>query len=152
MACVAVCAVLVGVRFFWVFVATYLPRLVARRWRGDNPAPPWQGIFVVAFTGIRGVVSLAAALSIPLMAGWRAFPAARLLLLVTFAVILVTLVGQGLTLPWVIGCWASPSMAGARRMRKSGGKSAPALASIDAALARLDGLEAAASAPETWRP
>ena len=90
------------VRFVWVFAATYLPRLAARRLARRDPAPPWQGIFVIAFTGIRGVVSLAAALSIPLMADGAPFPDRGLLLLVTFAVILVTLVGQGFTLPWVI--------------------------------------------------
>ena len=149
-ACLAVCAVLVGVRFFWVFAATYLPRVAIPGLARRNPAPPWQQVFVVAFTGIRGVVSLAAALSIPLMAAdGTPFPARGLLLLVTFAVILATLVGQGLTLPWVIGLLGISEHgrreADAEKRREISAR----LAAIDAALARLDGLEAAASAPET---
>jgi Na+/H+ antiporter len=149
-ACLAVCAVLVGVRFFWVFAATYLPRAAIPGLARSNPAPPWQQVFVVAFTGIRGVVSLAAALSIPLMvADGAPFPARGLLLLVTFAVILATLVGQGLTLPWVIGLLGisehSRREADGEKRREISAR----LAAIDAALARLDGLEAAASASET---
>jgi monovalent cation/hydrogen antiporter len=148
-ACLAVCGVLVGVRFLWVFVATYLPRAAIPGLARRNPTPPWQYIFVVAFTGIRGVVSLAAALSIPIMANGGPFPARGLLLLVTFAVILATLVGQGLTLPWVIGLLGisehGKREADAEKRREISAR----LASIDAALARLDGLEAAASAPET---
>ena len=66
------------------------PRLL----RMDQP-PAWQNVFVIAFTGIRGVVSLAAALSIPIMADGAPFPHRGLVLLITFSVILVTLVGQG---------------------------------------------------------
>src|SRR4051812_23707282 len=51
-------------RFAWVFPATYLPRLI-KRVRVRDPAPPWQWVFVLAFTGVRGAVSLAAALALP---------------------------------------------------------------------------------------
>jgi CPA1 family monovalent cation:H+ antiporter len=63
--------------------------------------PAWS--FVAGWAGMRGIVSLAAALSIPesVMAG-APFPARDLILFITFAVILVTLLGQGLTLPWII--------------------------------------------------
>ena len=57
--------VAIVVRFIWVFPATYLPGMISRRLRERDPAVPWQFPFVVAFTGVRGVVSLAAALSIP---------------------------------------------------------------------------------------
>jgi CPA1 family monovalent cation:H+ antiporter len=148
LACLAVCAVLVAVRFLWVFTATYLPRVLIPKLAQD-PAPDWRNIFIIGFTGIRGVVSLAAALSIPIMADGAPFPQRGLLLLVTFAVILVTLVGQGLTLPWVIGLLGISEHgrreADAEKKREISAR----LASIDAALARLDSLEAAASAPET---
>src|SRR6185312_8736421 len=111
--------------------------------------PNWRYIFVIAFTGIRGVVSLAAALSIPFFAGDGPFPERGLLLLVTFAVILVTLVGQGLSLPLVIDAvclTADGRREGDRAKRK---EISARLASIDAALARLDSLEGAVSAPET---
>src|SRR6201996_8977316 len=102
LAAVTVSATIIVVRFVWVFAATYLPRWLWPPLRRRDPAPPWQGVFLVGFTGIRGVVSLAAVLSIPLMAGDAPFPERGLLLLVTFSVILVTLVGQGFTFPWLI--------------------------------------------------
>jgi len=65
--------------------------------------PGWRGPIVIGWAGMRGVVSLAAALSIPLYAAKDVpFPQRNLILFITFTVILVTLVVQGLTLPWVI--------------------------------------------------
>ena len=58
-------AVVVAARFLWVFPATYLPRWLIPSLARRDPSPPWQFPFVLAFTGIRGVVSLAAALAIP---------------------------------------------------------------------------------------
>jgi CPA1 family monovalent cation:H+ antiporter len=144
-----VCAAIILVRFVWVFAATYLPRLLFPAWARRDPPLPWRWVFLIAFTGIRGVVSLAAALSIPFFAGDAPFPERGLLLLVTFAVILVTLVGQGLSLPLVIEnfCLAAD---GKREVDDSKRKEISArLASIDAALRRLDSLEGAVSAPET---
>jgi monovalent cation/hydrogen antiporter len=98
-----VCAVVIVARFVWIYPATYLPRwlfpAVARR----DPAPPWQWPFILGFTGVRGIVSLAAALAIPLLtASGEPFPDRDLILFLTFCVILVTLVGQGLLFPAVI--------------------------------------------------
>ena len=68
-----------------------------------DPNPGWRMPFVFGWAGMRGVVSLAAALSIPvLIQPGQAFPYRNLILVVTFVVILVTLVFQGLTLPWVM--------------------------------------------------
>lgn len=64
--------------------------------------PGWRNPFIIGWAGMRGVVSLAAALSIPLLANNQPFPYRNLILFVTFIVILVTLVLQGLTLPWII--------------------------------------------------
>src|SRR5215471_3760212 len=87
-------------RFIWVLPATYLPRLLSRRIRERDPAPPWRNVVVVAWSGMRGVVSLAAALAVPLMAtGGASFPQRDLIIFLTFCVILVTLVAQGLSLP-----------------------------------------------------
>jgi CPA1 family monovalent cation:H+ antiporter len=100
---VTVSAVVIVARFVWTYPATYLPRWLLPALRRRDPAPPWQSPFVLSFTGVRGIVSLAAALSIPLVtAGGQAFPDRDLILFLTFVVILVTLVGQGLTLPAVI--------------------------------------------------
>ncbi|HTC84499.1 MAG TPA: Na+/H+ antiporter [Rhizomicrobium sp.] len=148
-ACLAVCAVLILVRFVWVFVATYAPRLMFPGLARKDPAPSWQNIFVIAFTGIRGVVSLAAALSIPIMADGMAFPHRGLLLLITFSVILVTLVGQGFSLPWVIGKLGIAEHGRREADDEKRREIVARLASIDAALARLDSLEGAVASPDT---
>lgn len=99
----AISGVAIVVRFVWVFPATYLPRLLFPRLRQRDPAQPWQHPFVISFIGIRGVVSLAAALSIPLMiSADQSFPNRSLILFLTFSVIVVTLVLQGPTLPWLV--------------------------------------------------
>jgi monovalent cation/hydrogen antiporter len=100
---VLVSAIVIAARFIWVFPATYLPRWLFPAIRRKDPSPPWQTPFVIAFTGVRGIVSLAAALAIPLTtADGTPFPYRSLILFLTFSVILVSLVGQGLLLPWVI--------------------------------------------------
>jgi CPA1 family monovalent cation:H+ antiporter len=91
------------VRIAWVFPATYLPRILSARIRERDPSPPWQAVFIVAWSGMRGVVSLAAALALPLTVQPGApFPQRGLIIFLAFSVILATLVGQGLTLPWII--------------------------------------------------
>jgi len=96
-------AVIIVARFIWVFPAVYLPRWLFPPIRRKDPSPPWQWPFVLSFTGVRGIVSLAAALAIPFATATGApFPDRDLILFLTFAVILITLVGQGLMLPWVI--------------------------------------------------
>jgi CPA1 family monovalent cation:H+ antiporter len=98
-----VSVVVVVTRFAWMFPATYLPRWLIPAIARKDPAPPWQWPFVLAFTGVRGIVSLAAALAIPLTAAdGSAFPLRNLVLLLSFVVVLITLVAQGLTLPYVI--------------------------------------------------
>ena len=98
-----VCAVVIVARFVWIYPATYLPRWLLASIRRKDPSPPWQWPFAISFTGVRGIVSLAAALAIPLeIANGNEFPARDLILFLTFSVILVTLVGQGLLLPAVI--------------------------------------------------
>jgi monovalent cation/hydrogen antiporter len=91
------------VRILWVFPATYLPRLLFKSLRQRDPYPSWRNVAVVAWTGMRGVVSLAAALALPFtLDNGRPFPGRELILFLTFVVILVTLVFQGLTLPLLI--------------------------------------------------
>jgi monovalent cation/hydrogen antiporter len=96
-------AVIIIARFVWMYPAIYLPRLLSPALARIDPAPPWQWPFLLAYTGIRGIVSLAAALAIPLtIENGQAFPHRDLILFLTYSVILVTLVGQGLLLPVVI--------------------------------------------------
>jgi CPA1 family monovalent cation:H+ antiporter len=103
MAAVVVCVVVILARFVWVFPSTYLPRRLFPSINRHDPAPPWQQPFFLGFTGIRGIVSLAAALAIPFtIADGSPFPNRDLILILVFAVIFVTLVGEGLTLPAVV--------------------------------------------------
>jgi CPA1 family monovalent cation:H+ antiporter len=147
-AAASVTAATILVRFVWVFASTYLPCWLWPAWRRRNPAPPWQEVFAIAFTGIRGVVSLAAALSIPLMAGPAAFPERGLLLLVTFAVILATLVGQGFSFAWLIQKLGLTLLGKREADAAKRREVAARVAGIDAALSRLDRLKSASLAPE----
>lgn len=91
------------VRVVWVLPAAYLPRLIpAIRRREERPSP--KHVFLVSWVGLRGIVSLAAALALPTTVGNAGplFPYRDLIIFITFGVILATLVGQGLTLPLVI--------------------------------------------------
>jgi Na+/H+ antiporter len=98
----SVSAVIIVARFVWMYPATYLPRWLSPAIARADPAPPWQWPFMLAYTGIRGIVSLAAALAIPLtIENGQPFPHRDLILFLTYSVILVTLVGQGLLLPIV---------------------------------------------------
>jgi monovalent cation/hydrogen antiporter len=92
----AVSAVLIVSRFVWVFPSAHLQRA----WpgvRATDPTPPTSHLVVIAWAGMRGVVSLAAALALPLD-----FPERDLLVFLAFCAILATLVVQGTTLEWVI--------------------------------------------------
>ncbi|KUG09051.1 Na+/H+ antiporter [Solirubrum puertoriconensis] len=91
-------AVILG-RLLWVYGGAYLPRLLSRRIRAQEPLTTWRLVTVVAWTGMRGVVSLAAALALPLLASPGVpFPHRDLILFLTFVVIFCTLVLQGLSL------------------------------------------------------
>jgi monovalent cation/hydrogen antiporter len=97
-----VSAVVVLSRMLWVFPGAYIPRYLDRFFfRCPDPYPPWQSVTVVGWTGMRGVVSLAAALALPDVGG-QPFPHRDLIQFLTFWVIFATLVGQGLTLPLLI--------------------------------------------------
>jgi Na+/H+ antiporter len=90
-------------RIIWVFPAAYLPRWISRGLRERDPTPPWQWLAILSWSGLRGVVSLAAALALPLtVADGSPFPERDLIVFLTFCAILTTLVGQGLSLPWLI--------------------------------------------------
>ncbi len=137
-----VSAAVIITRFIWMYPGTYLPRLIPSIKRKD-PAPPWQWPFVLAFTGVRGIVSLAAALAIPLTTQSGApFPQRDLILYLTFFVILLTLVGQGLLLPSLIR-WLGLANAGRRERYTDRLEESKAWQqAIEAAIERLDRLAA----------
>jgi monovalent cation/hydrogen antiporter len=85
------------VRLLWIFPATYLPRWLIPSVARRDPAPPARAPLILGWAGMRGAVSLAAALALP-----ADFPERGLVVFLTFSVILVTLIGQGLTLPFLI--------------------------------------------------
>jgi monovalent cation/hydrogen antiporter len=96
------CAVIVA-RIAWVFASSNVMRLIGISFGKKGPDSVWQNVAIVAWTGMRGVVSLAAALAVPLtLADGRPFPGRDYILFITFCVILATLVLQGLSLPVVI--------------------------------------------------
>jgi monovalent cation/hydrogen antiporter len=140
---VVVSGVVILARFVWMFPATYLPRWLIPGIARTDPSPPWQWPFVLGFTGVRGIVSLAAALAIPLtMDNGQPFPDRDLILFLTFAVILVTLVGQGLSLPAVIRVLGL-AKAGERELRIDRAEELLARRqAINSAMERLDRLAA----------
>ncbi|HXT10314.1 MAG TPA: Na+/H+ antiporter [Candidatus Angelobacter sp.] len=91
------------VRILWVFPATYLPRLLFKNLRKHDPYPSWKHVTIIAWTGMRGVVSLAAALALPFTkADGSPFPGRDLIIFLAFVIIFATLVLQGLSLPPLI--------------------------------------------------
>ncbi|TGE20555.1 Na+/H+ antiporter [Hymenobacter aquaticus] len=96
-------AIVIVIRMVWMFPAAFVPRWLFRSIRTQEASPGWQGPVIIGWAGMRGVVSLASALSVPLLlSNGQAFPQRNLILFITFVVILVTLVFQGLTLPAII--------------------------------------------------
>src|SRR2546423_5552046 len=120
------------VRVVWVPISTYLPRWAFRTIREHDPYPPWQWPVLLSWVGIRGAVSLVAALALP-----TDFPDRELIVFLTFTVIVATLVLQGLTLPGLIRVLGVSDDGGASREdAKARVKAA------EAALARLQELVA----------
>ncbi|HSO00902.1 MAG TPA: Na+/H+ antiporter, partial [Gaiellaceae bacterium] len=100
---VAVTLTVLAARWLWVYPAAWLPRRLVPGLRERDPMPSAAALALISWAGMRGGVSLAAALAIPLATdAGDPFPGRDLILFLTFAVILGTLVGQGLTLPAVI--------------------------------------------------
>jgi CPA1 family monovalent cation:H+ antiporter len=97
-------AILILLRLIWMFPGAYLGNTIRRRLlHQDLKMPSPQGIFVAGWTGMRGVIALAAALSLPeTLEGGAPFPQRNLIIFLTFCVILATLVLQGLSLPPLI--------------------------------------------------
>ena len=129
--------VVIVVRIIWVFPATYLPRKLFPSIARKDPLPPWGVVTALSWAGMRGIVSLAAALSIPLtLPSGEEFLFRNLLIFLTYVVILVTLLIPATTLPWLM-----------RRLGiKDGGESlrdeaVARLALLEAVLRRIDSLK-----------
>jgi len=98
----AVSLTVVMVRLLWIYPATYLPRWLIPSVARRDPAPPARVPVILGWGGMRGAVSLAAALALPTTIDGEPFPGRGLVIFLAFSVILVTLIGQGLTLPALI--------------------------------------------------
>jgi Na+/H+ antiporter len=128
-------------RFMWVFLGTFVRRWLSRRVRQSVLILPVRQGTVIAWTGMRGVISLAAALALPLSTESGApFPQRDLILFLTFCVILATLVVQGLTLPVLIRALGLEDD-GSREREETEGR----IKVAEAALARIEEL-----AVEDW--
>jgi CPA1 family monovalent cation:H+ antiporter len=150
MAAVVVCVVVVVTRFVWVFPATYLPRWLVPSIKRYDPSPPWQQPFFLAFTGIRGIVSLAAALAIPFtIADGSPFPERDLILILTFCVLFVTLVGEGLTLPLVTHALGLANAGRREQQAERGEEFKVRRRAIEAAIERLDAFAASRNLSDT---
>jgi CPA1 family monovalent cation:H+ antiporter len=135
--------VVIAVRMALVYPASWLPRLSARV-RERDPFPGWAWVTVIGWAGMRGVVSLALALAIPTQVeGGGPFPDRNLVVFLAFSVIVVTLVGQGLTLPLVIrrlGVGADDDGAAGDGRRALARLSEVALDHLDAVDPEVDGV------------
>ena len=141
--------VLIVARFVWMFPATYLPRWLIPAIARRDPSPPWQAPFMIAFTGVRGVVSLAAALAIPLtLANGAPFPNRDLILVITFGVIIFSLVGLGSALPAVIRGLGLARGGKEERLREQEAELKARFEMLDVAEARLQAIAAERDLPE----
>lgn len=129
-----VSATAIVTRLLWVPVAAWVPRLISASLRARDPMPPWSHLFFLGWTGMRGIVSLAAALALPLaVADGTPFPFREEIILITFMLILVTLIVQGLSLPAlarILNLGEDPSLEHEERQARE--------RAAVAALARLD--------------
>ncbi len=136
-------AVVIATRFIWVYPAALLPRWLSPALARLDPLPPWRWLFFLGFVGVRGVVSLAAALAIPLYtAAGEPFPDRNLILFVTFGVIVVTLIGQGLLLQPLVRWLGLNEHAAGERRRENEAELAARAGALDLARSRLDGFVA----------
>jgi monovalent cation/hydrogen antiporter len=101
--CLLISGTVILVRILWAFVSAYVPHALKARLPSGDPSPDWREPTLISWVGIRGGISLAAALAIPIsLANGSPFPGRNEILILTFAVILATLVLQGLSLPWLL--------------------------------------------------
>jgi monovalent cation/hydrogen antiporter len=149
MGAAVVCVVVIVTRFIWVFPSTYVPRWLFPAIRRKDPYPPWQHPTLLGFAGIRGIVSLAAALAIPFtLADGSPFPDRDLILILTFCVLFVTLVGEGLTLPAVTHALGLANAGRRERQADQEQEYKVRRRAIEAAMERLDELAMSRKLPE----
>lgn len=133
------------VRIAWVFPAAYLPRLLSRRLRERDPYPSWQSIMVIAWAGMRGIISLAAALALPYTLGDKPFPERSQTIFFAFCVIIATLLFQGVTLGPLIE-WLGVAETSKKKQRETRLR----IRALEAGAERLREVERAKKTPMEW--
>ncbi len=133
----ALLGALIGIRIVYVFFFTYVPRFLYKPFRERDPYPPWQNVAVIAWAGMRGVISIGAVYALPL-----GLPNREILIAVTFLLVIATLLVQGMTLPVLV------SFFGLTRETCQEDLSKARLAMTRAALKRLDHFQREASFSE----
>lgn len=142
----AVGTVAIGVRFAWVYPAAWLPRWIAGSLRDSDAQLRKRELGIIGWCGMRGIVSIAAALALPVtLPGGRPFPERELLIFLTFFVVALTLVGQGLSLPALIRKLKVGSTWDIRKEQQRG-----RAAMSTAALAAIDRVIATENVPQEW--
>jgi len=136
-------------RFVWVFPATYIPRWIWPPLARRDPSPPWQSVFLLAFTGVRGVDSLAVALAIPYaLVNGLPFPHREMILFVTYGVIIVTLIVQGALLPATARWLGLTHLARQERENEIQAELAARVSALEAVEKRLDKVIAERELPD----
>jgi monovalent cation/hydrogen antiporter len=143
-------AIVVGVRLAWIFPGSRIGLWLNRLHTPNLAAAPWRDVFVAGWAGLRGAVTLAAALSIPLMAGAAPFPGRNLLIFLASSVIILTLLVNGLTLPLFIR-WFGVEGDDVNEREERAARIAAAHAAIAELRSRLDHLESAQDRDFTMR-
>jgi Na+/H+ antiporter len=138
---VVVVLAVVAIRFAWVFASMYLPKRLIPHGPERRRTRPWRYSTFIAWNGMRGAVTIAAALLVPLTTdGGDPLPGRGLIVFLAFAVVLATLVGQGLSLPYLIQALGIQSDEAAADNEESQAR----ILAAEAALVRLDELESEA--------
>ena len=135
--CAAIAGATIAIRLAWVPIVMYLPYRLRRVLRGEAGPSAWKETTVIAWTAMRGIVSLALALALPrTLPDGAPFPFRNLIVLLVFAVIVVTLLGQGLSLPLLIRALGFVDDGEASRQERAG-----LLRGTERAIERLDELD-----------
>jgi monovalent cation/hydrogen antiporter len=141
-----VSALVIVVRLVWVFPAAYLPRAFSKKLREREAPPSWQSLIVIGWAGMRGIISLAAALGISYSVGiGNVAPVRSEIIFITFVVIMVTLVGQGLTLGPLIRVLGIAESSGPRKQETE-----LRVRALEEGIARLKALEPTYDSPHEW--
>lgn len=140
---VEISILVIVIRIGWVFAATYLQRAFSKALRERDPTLSWRTVLVVAWTGMRGIVSLASALAVPVIG--VAVAARSEIIFITFCVIFATLVLQGCTLAPLIR-WLGIAENSSRELQETKVR----IHALEAGVARLHLLEPTFDSPLQW--